>query len=191
MNNSILIYIVILLFLMIGIIILSYYIFLNFYDNTINKYIDDITIKLISTINILNINNTDILKKIYNELNYTNIKNYDILNNDSIKKKEINNNVIKNTYNFPFEIIIFISIIIILALIFGLTQQLKCNKLISIFYILQKIFKKLLLSIFFLAIMQYLYLYYMMKNIIKINIKDILINIIQNLKEKSKDIQYS
>jgi hypothetical protein len=191
MDNSILIYMVMLLFMMIGIIILSYYIFLNFYDETIKKYINDTTIKLISTVNILNCNKDDILKKIYNELTYINIKFVDIINNDSIKKKDNNNKVIKDTYDFPFLLIIAIFIIIFLILLFGLSQQIKCNKTITIFHILKNILKKLFISIIFLSIMQYLFLYYMLKNIIKINIKDIIINIIQKLKNKSKYIQYS
>ena len=189
MDNSQFIYVIIYTTMNILMIIISYIIFLNFYDETIIKYINHASKKIINFINIFDKDNNEILKKMYNEINFINIKLIDIINNNASIKKKKNNEIIKNTYDFPYLIILLILLLLVSIMIIVLYNNKYCIKNLSVVNILINIFISSFISIIFLSLIQYFFLFYMLRNVVKINIKDIFINVLNKLKEKSKEIQ--
>ena len=170
-------------------IIISYIIFLNFYDETIMKYINHASKKIINFINIFDKDNNEILKKMYNEINFINIKLIDIINKNAFIKKNKNNEIMKNTYEFPYIIILFSLLLLVLIFVIGLYNNKNCIDNFSVINILKNIIISSSISIIFVSLIQYFFLFYMLNNVVKINIKDILINVLNKLKEKSKEIQ--
>lgn len=188
MDNSHLIYIIIQITLLFFMIIISYYVFLNYYDDTVKNYMKNISTKLVNVVGLFDEN---IMKKIDNEINYINNKLGDVINskNNEINKK--NHNLLKSTANFPFLLILLLLCLIISLLFIGLYNKyfkLLCENKISFTDISINIAIVSIISLIILSIIQYFFLIYFSNEIIEPNINTIIISILNKLKEKSNDI---
>ena len=219
MDNSILIYIVIFIFVMLLMIAISYIVLLNYFDETSDLYINDISKKITDYINLFDMNTNKISKKLYNEMKYINEKLINIIDVDNKRILDYNKNIIKDITNIDPIYVGIILLLVISVLISGisLSKSTKNNNTISkinsnsennsngnnngngngnqyggdnvdISLMFKNISICVVTSMFFLTIINNIYLYYVRKNIINIDMKDILINLLEKMKGKIKDI---
>ena len=201
------------IFLMLSMIAISYIELLKVFDKTSDLYINDISKKITDYINLFDMNTNKISKKLYNEMKYINEKLNNIIDDDNKKILNDNKNIINDITNIdPFYIgIILLLVISTLVTGISISKNIKNNSTISkininsenigngnqnggdnvggdVITMFKNIFYCILTSIFFLTIINYIYLYYVSINIINIDMKDILINVLEKMKGKIKDI---
>lgn len=187
MDNSIVIYVIMYISVICIMIIFSYTYFLNFYDDTNNLYINYISNKIIDYIKLIDMDKNKLLKKLHNEIKYIDDKLFESIKTTNNKNNNENINTIRDIYDYPFVFIFCIIVLIIFALF--LNNEKTCNvnnqiKTIDNKIILGNILLSVGIMLIFLTVINSVYLYYVHKNIIKVDIKDILIDVLTQLKKK-------